>query len=137
MASLTVNIDDSELRTLIVDLSNQPARIQWKGPEGLRKSGRIVEAEMKIDARNARRHSPSRIKHLPKGFRWDVVHPWRVEVGTGPRAGTQGSMAHWFAYGTSTSPPIYDHTAGLRRATPRILEIMLEAGADSVLGEDV
>lgn len=131
---MRVEIDGSEVRNLVVDMSGAPLRIQFGVSKNIGKGARLVEREMKLDARNARRRSPSRIKHLPKAVTWEMLDAFSAEIGLGPRPGTQGSMAHWFAYGTSTRPPIYDHTAGLRRATPRIVEWLGADAEDDVLG---
>lgn len=133
---IDVSIDDTDLRKLEVDLSGARLRIQFGVTRNIGRGARLVEREMKIDATNARRHSPSRIKHLPKSTSWEMLDAFSAEIGLAPKTRTQGALAHILAYGTSTRPPIYDHTAGLRRATPRIERMLLEDAADDVLGAE-
>lgn len=133
---IDVSIDDRELRRLEVDLTGAPRRIQFGVTRNIGRGARLVEREMKIDARNARRSSPSTIRHLPKSVTWEMLDAFSAEIGLAPKTRTQGSLAHILAYGTSTRPPIYDHTAGLRRATPRIVRMLLDDAADDVLGKD-
>lgn len=129
-----IDIDDSELRKTVVDLSGAPRRIQFAVTQNIGRGARIVEREMKVDAVNARRHSPSRIKHLPRAVTWEYVDLFSAEIGLGPQSGTQGSLAHILAYGTATKPPIYDHTAGPRRAQPRVERLLVEGADDAILG---
>lgn len=131
-----IEIDDSELRTLEVDLARAPGRVQRQSTRALKyRVGPMVADEMREDARAAQRSSPSSIRHLPKSVSHEMIDDWTVEVGLGPRRGkTQGALAHILVYGSVNNAPLYDHMDGPRRALPRVERILGDVAEDSVLG---
>lgn len=123
------HIDDSELRTLELDISGAPGRIQRNAGVTLRKVGRLVDKQMRVDASGHRY-----LKHLPEAVSHELIDPWTVEIGLGPKKGTQGALAHIIVYGSVNNAPVYDHTAGLRRSLPTIERMFADDAEDAVLG---
>jgi hypothetical protein len=122
-------IDDSELRTLQIDLREAPGRSQRGARKTLADSGDMVDTEMQRDARGHRY-----LPRLPKSVSHGFVGLLTMEIGLGPIPRTQGRLAHIIVYGSVNNAPVYDHTAGLRRAEPRILEKFGQMGEDATLG---
>jgi hypothetical protein len=120
--------DDHELRNLEHDLSGAPGRMQRNAVKVLARGGRLINREMKKDARGHRR-----LPHLPDAVSNEFTGLLEQEIGLSP--GGQGSLAHIIAYGSVNNAPVYDHTAGLRRAEPRIVEWFADAAEESVLGK--
>jgi hypothetical protein len=112
--SIVVEWDAGELRNLEVDLREAPGRAQRGARVVLANGGRRIDRGMKADARGHRY-----LPHLPDAVSHEFIAPLEVEIGLGPD-GSQGSLAHIIAYGSVNNAPVYDHTAALRRATPRI-----------------
>lgn len=126
---MEIHFEDEELRTLEIDLSGAPTRIQRAAPGVLKtKVGPLLKREMKRDARG-HRHLP----HLANAVTWEMIDTWTVECGLGPD-GNQGSLAHIIVYGSVNNAPVYDHGAALRRATPRATEWLADVAEDAVLG---
>lgn len=124
------HIDDDELRTLELDLRRAPLRIQFGMTEALAtRAAPIVEREMRRDASGHRY-----LRHLPRSVSSDMISPSTLEVGLGPKRGTQGSIAHIIVYGSVNNAPVYDHMAGPRRAMPRVEKAMADQAEDDVLG---
>lgn len=129
MTRSRIRLEADEIRTLYVDLSGAPARIQINGSKTLAEGAMLVEDEMKDDARGHRF-----LKHLPRAvsrqrLTWDMY-----EIGLGPKKGTQGSLAHIIAYGSINNAPVYDHMAGPRRAMPHVVELFADTAEESVFG---
>lgn len=131
MARLRIHIEADELRRLEVDISQAPGRLQRNAGPTSRKVGNIVNKEMKVDAAGH-----GNVPHLPKSVTDELLDPWTVEVGLGPRPGTQGSLAHIIVYGSVNNAPVYDHITGPRRALPRVERLWADAAGDAVLGDD-
>lgn len=126
---MRIHIDDSELRNLEVDISHAPGRMQRNARSTIIKGARRINKEMVIDA-SGHRYLP----RLGKGVTYQLIDPWTAEIGIAPRNRKQGSLAHIIAYGSANNAPVYDHTAGLRRAMPAILDDFADAAESSVLG---
>lgn len=122
-------IDDSELRTLQVDLSKAPGRMQRGGHKTLGRAGDLVNKGMKQDARGHRY-----LPRLPRSVSNEFIDYWTQEIGLSPIPGTQGRLAHIIVYGSVNNAPVYDHTAALRRSTPAILEMFAGEAEDDTLG---
>jgi hypothetical protein len=122
-------IDDSELRTLQIDLSEGPARMQLGGHKVLGRAGDLVNRGMKRDARGHRY-----LPRLPRSVSNEFLDYWTQEIGLSPIPGTQGRLAHIIVYGSINNPPVYDHTAALRRETPAILDMFAGEAEDDTLG---
>lgn len=128
-----IHVDDSELRTLEVDLRGAGLRVQMNATTVLRgKVGPLLQREMRKDARGHRQ-----LRRLPKSIDWEMNGNWEVEAGVrrGQR-GTQGRLAHIIVYGSVNNAPVYDHGAALRRAAPRAINWLADAAEESVLGND-
>lgn len=126
---MRVKVDGNDLDELEVDLRGAPRRIQVDSREGIRKGAKRVAKEMRVDA-SGHRYLPK----LAAAVSYDLIGPHEAEIGLGPRRGTQGSLAHIIVYGSVNNAPVYDHTAGLRRAEPRILRDFEDMVEDDVLG---
>lgn len=123
-----IEADATQVRQLEADLSRAPFRVQWNASKATRNSARIVDAAMQVDA-SGHRYLPK----LPAAVSHEMLGPLLAEIGLGPDGG-QGSIAHIIVYGSVNNAPVYDHTAGLRRSMPAILEMYANAGEESVLG---
>jgi hypothetical protein len=122
-------VDDSELRTLQIDLSEAPGRMQRGGHKTLGRAGDLVNRGMKRDARGHRQ-----LPRLPKSVTNEFIDYWTQEIGLSPIPETQGRLAHIIVYGSINNEPVYDHTAALRRETPTILEMFAGEAEEDVLG---
>lgn len=130
--SLRIHIDADELRTLAVDISGAPARIQQKAPTVLRtRVGPRLNREMRQDA-SGHRYLP----RLPNSVSDEMIDTWTVEAGLSPIPGTQGRLAHIIVYGSVNNAPVYDHEAALRRTLPHAERWLADAAEESVLGND-
>lgn len=136
--STSIHIDDSELRTLELDLRGFDERLQVSAKKTLRgRVGPKLRDEMKDDARGAQRSTPSTIRHLHKGVTFNAIdRGWGVEAGIRPGNGRQGSLAHILAYGTARSAPVYDHTQALARTEDDAARWIADDAADAVWGDD-
>jgi hypothetical protein len=131
------SIDDSELRTLRVDLTGAPLRAQL-GARSRINRGRIkVEAGMRRDARGITgnwfgKPGTSFDTGLQRHVSSEMLTPLSAEIGIRP--GGAGSLAHILTYGSVNNGPAWDHTASLRRATPGIERDIADMGEDATLG---
>lgn len=123
-----LEIDDSELRKLQLDLSGAPLRVQFGRTKVVKRGLKYIEMAMKHDAEGHRY-----LKHLPKAVSSEMLTDDMGEAGLGPDGG-QGSIAHIIVYGSVNNAPVYDHTAGPRKMIPRILRDFADMGEDAVLG---
>jgi hypothetical protein len=124
-----IEIDDSELRTLQLDLEKAPARIQLGAHKTLGRAGDLVDKGMKEDARGHRF-----LPRLPKSVSHEFLDYYTQEIGLSPIPRTQGRLAHIIVYGSVNNAPVYDHTAALRRSEPAILEMFGRTAEDATLG---
>lgn len=122
-----IHMDDSELRNLGLDLSRARKRVQFNASKAVRRGAAIVDAEMVVDASGHRR-----LKHLPSTVSHEMLAPLEAEIGLEYKG--QGKLAHIIVYGSVNNGPVYDHTAGLRRAAPAIDKILADAAEESVFG---
>jgi hypothetical protein len=89
----------------------------------------MVDKEMRRDARGHRY-----LPRLPRSVSHEFLDYWTQEIGLSPIPGTQGRLAHIIVYGSVNNPPVYDHTAALRRETPAILEMFADEAEEDTLG---
>lgn len=122
-----IELEHREVDNLYYDLRGAPARIQWEVRGHMPEYARMVEVEMKRDARGHRH-----LSHLPAAVTWEMIDAFEAEIGLGPPG--QGSLAHIIVYGSVNNGPVYDAQAGPRRALPRIAEKVADLAEKSVLG---
>lgn len=132
-------LDDQELRQLVIDLRKAPGRVQAGATKTLKKGARLVNREMKKDAAGHEgnyfgRPGTEFVTPLPQHVSDEMIAPLVAEIGI--EAKGAGKLAHILAYGSANNTPVYDHTAGLRRATPAIVDLFAETSEESVLGKD-
>jgi hypothetical protein len=132
-----VHADTSELRNLLIDISGAKLRVQLGVTKVLDTSRRIVEREMKLDARGHEgnwfgKPNTQYAMHLSRHVSSELLTDRSAEIGI--EAKGSGKLAHLLAYGSVNNAPVYDHTAGLRRAEPRIVRLVAGEGEESVLG---
>jgi hypothetical protein len=127
--STTFEWDQHELRNLAIDLEQAPGRAQRGATATIRKGARIVDRGMRLDAAGHRY-----LAHLPEAVSWEMLDQFSAEIGLGPNSG-QGSLAHIIVYGSVNNAPVYDHTAALRRATPRIERDFADMLEEATLGK--
>lgn len=132
-------IDDSELRTLGIDLGEAPLRIRLNSRKAMGESARLVNREMRIDAAGHVGNyfgipGTEFVVPLPEHVSHDVEGPWDAEIGIESKGA--GKLAHLLAYGSVNNAPVYDHTAALRRSESRIQGIFADAVEESALGKE-
>lgn len=137
---MRLHIDDDELRTLELDLSRAPLRIQFGVAEALAtRAAPLVEREMRIDARGHKgnwfgKPGTSYDTPLEKHVSSEMITDNTLEVGIEKNGA--GSLAHIIVYGSVNNAPVYDHMAGPRRAMPRVEKAMADQAEEDVLGKD-
>lgn len=135
---MRMHMDDSELRTLQVDISGAPKRLQFKARGTLRRRvGPILERAMKKDAAGHMgnwfgRPGTEYVTPLPPHVSNEMVGPWTVEAGIESKGA--GKLAHIIAYGSVNNAPAYDPMSGPRRALPQIEHLLANDVEDAVLG---
>lgn len=132
-------VDATELRQLAADLSGAPLRVQWNADKAVRRGARLIDREMRRDARGHQGNwfgIPGTEFNTPleNHVSHEMVGPLEAEIGIESKGA--GKLAHIIVYGSVNNAPVYDHTAGPRRAMPRIEQIMAEAAEESVLGDE-
>ncbi len=123
-----IEIDDTELRRLEVDISGAPGRMQRNASQATIKAARRVNREMVVDATGHRY-----LGNLPKSVSYQLITPLLAEIGLGPNS-DQGSLAHIIAHGSVNNAPVYDYLAGPTRAMPHVEKVYADAAEESVLG---
>lgn len=136
---IQVHMDSADLRRLIVDLSGAPGRMQRRGGQAIRKSARLVEKEMRVDATGHQgnwfgKPGTSYNTPLEKHVSSEMIGPLSAEIGIENKGA--GKLAHIIVFGSVNNEPVYDHTVALRRSIPAIERQLAEAAEQSVLGED-
>jgi beta-glucosidase-like glycosyl hydrolase len=131
--------EDSELKTLAVDLTSAPLRMQFAAPKRLREAARVVEREMRVDAEGHIGNyfgKPGTEYPIPlaQHVSSELLSDYEAEIGIEARGA--GKLAHIIAYGSVNNAPAYDPGAGPRRAMPRVLEIFADLAEKAVLGEE-
>lgn len=124
-----IEIDDRELRTLEVDISQAPGRMQRHATDATVAGLKEITRQMKIDAKGHR--------YLPRFGRapdYQLITTLEGEAGFRPRNRKQGSLAHILLYGSVNNGPIYDYLAGPTRAMPKVEKTYADAAETSVLG---
>lgn len=139
MTSVHIEMDDTELRHLEVDMRAAPLRIRLEVPRVLRRlAGPKLAHEMREDAAG----------HVGNWFgipgteyvtptpptSSEMITPFVVEAGVDKRG--SGKLMHILAYGSVNNAPAYDPGAGPRRAMPVIEGWLADAAEESVLGDD-
>lgn len=136
---MRIDIDDSELRNLEIDLRGAPGRIQRRGPQTLKRAAKVVDAAMKVDAAGHQGNyfgipGTSFDTPLEKHVSHEMRGLWEAEIGIESKGA--GKLAHIIVYGSANNEPVYDHTAALRRSEPQILRMFADAAEESVLGDE-
>jgi len=134
----SVEFDAGELSKLYADLSGAPVRVQFNAGQAVRKGARLIDREMKRDARGHEgnyfgRPGTEFATPLENHVSHEMTGPLEAEIGI--EAKGAGKIAHIIVFGSANNSPVYDHTAGPRRALPAIEKVMADAAEDSVLGD--
>lgn len=133
-------IDDSELKRAIIDMSGAPLRLQLGITKVMRtKVGPLLSDEMKVDATGHLgnwfgKPGTSYVTPLPRAITWEMLSDWEVESGFEPRG--VGLLAPIIVLGSPRNAPAYDYTAALRRVTPIAADWLADVAEDSVFGEE-
>lgn len=134
---MNFHIDDSQLRTLELDLRRAPMRIQLGITKNLAtKAARTMERAMKQDARGHMgnwfgRPGTSYVTDLPRHVTSEMLGPFELE--TGIEAKGAGNLGHIIAYGSVNNDPVYDPMSGPRKALPIIAEQLGDMAEDKTL----
>lgn len=129
-----------DLERLEVDLRGTPKRTQFRAQQELRgRVGRLLAGEMRKDARNHQgnwfgKPGTSFNTGLERHVSHEMVGPYELEAGI--EAKGAGRLGHIIAYGSVNNGPAYDPGAGPRRAVPPILEMLGDAGEETMLGDE-
>lgn len=134
---MRLEIDDSELRQLQLDLSKAPLRVQFNASSAVRRAASIVDAQMVIDATGHQGNwfgipGTSYDTPLEKHVSHEMLGPLEAEIGIEKKGA--GKLAHIIVYGSVNNGPVYDHTAALRRSQPAIDDMLADAAEESVFG---
>lgn len=123
-----IEFDASEVRSLALDLSKAPGRIQRRAPKTLRKGAFDVKQRLRRDA-----EGHAYLPGLAAKAAYDEMTPLSYEIGIDK--GGQGDLGNVAVYGTSNNAPIMSHPeTHLRLEMPTILRHLGDDGEDSVLG---
>lgn len=130
-------IDSSELRNLEVDISGAPWRVQRNASETVRKGARLLDRGMRKDAAGHKGNyfgipGTEFDTPLEKHVSHEMLSPLEAEIGIEKKGA--GKIAHIIVYGSVNNPPVYDHTAVLRRNKDAIEKMFADAAEESVLG---
>lgn len=139
MTSNRVSLESDDARQLVVDLSKAPGRIQRNASKGIRKSARLVEKQMRVDATGHQGNwfgKPGTAYNTPleKHVSSEMTGLLSAEIGIENKGA--GKLAHIIVFGSVNNAPVYDHTAALRRSVPEIEQIMGAAAESAVFGKD-
>lgn len=125
---MSISFDASEVRSLALDLSKAPGRIQRTAPKTLRKGAFDVKQRVRADATGH-----NFLSKLPAAVNYDELTPLSYEIGIDK--GAQGSLGNVAVYGTSNNAPVMSHPeTHLRLEMPTILRHLGDDGEDAVFG---
>lgn len=121
-------LDTSELDSLAVDLGKAGRKATLSAAAVIKHAAVNIKTNMQDDI--------SQHPHFDEVAR-DISFDIRglsVEVGpvTGRGKGHQGSLAFIAAYGASSTPAFWDHTAALRKELPAIEKFLGQIGVESL-----
>ena len=123
-----MDIDVSQLNKLAHDLGKN-AKFLIAAGACLSKASLDIKKDM---AKEISKHP--HFKRVGYDIRYDITGlSSEVYVETGRGKGHHGGLAFIAAYGTSTTPPSWDHTAALHRQAPIFAKFLVEAAEKSVL----
>lgn len=133
---MNYHLDDSELRTLEVDLRRAPARVQVRGNQVISRGAKIVNKHMRqiVDGHMGNWFGqPGTSYPTPIGRHVtdEMIGLMHAEIGVEKRGA--GKLAHILAYGSVNNAPVFDHTASLRRAAPQVEKMMADMAEESIL----
>jgi len=121
-----VDIDVSQLNKLAFDLGRGNAATVT----GARKILEVASIKIKEDMAAEIARSPH-FKKVAPAISYDITG---LSSEIGPVQGkAAGSLAFIAAYGTSTQPPSWDHTAALHREAPIVTGLLEALAAKSIL----
>lgn len=134
---MVVHIDDSELRTLEIDLRGAPLRVQFGASREVLAGARAIDRQMRIDASGHQGNyfgipGTSFDTPLEDHVTHEMLDRYTAEIGIEYKGA--GKLAHIIVYGSVNNGPVYDHMAGPRRALPGIADDLADMAEDSVLG---
>ncbi len=134
-----MEIEQREVKELLVDLSEAPGRMQRKARQGVREGARVINREMRIDATGHKgnwfgKPGTSYVVPLPQHVSNEMIGLLEAEIGIESKGA--GKLAHLLAFGSVKNAPAYDYTAGPRRAMPEVERILADQAEESVLGGD-
>jgi hypothetical protein len=126
---VTISWDDSELKTLEINLTEAPGRVQRSAPKVVKRGADLIEKAMKVDARGHRY-----LPHFPRAVDQKMRGRWEAQIGFTHKPGTQGKLAHIILLGSINNLPVYDFRAAPRRVVPEILDMFGRDGEAAVMG---
>lgn len=133
-----IEIDDSQLERLYLDLREAPYRVQFGATRVVREGAGIIDRQMTFDATGHignwfGRPGTSYSTPLEIHVSHEMLGPREAEIGI--EAKGAGKLGHIIAFGSVNNAPAYDPYAGPRARVPQILEKFADMGEKSVLGE--
>lgn len=134
---MSFSVEGNEVRTLELDLSRAPMRVQLGITKNLSTKGaRTMERAMRNDARGHQgnwfgRPGTSYDTPLERHVSSEMLSPFELE--TGIEAKGAGNLGHIIAYGSVKNAPAYDPMSGPRKALPLIAEQLGDMAEDEIL----
>lgn len=125
-----IEFDASEVKTLALDLSKAPGRIQRKAPQVLKVGAFKTKRNLQ---RMASGHNY--LSGLSGAVSYDAITPLHYEIGFDKEG--QGHLANIAVYGSVNNAPVMGTPAdALRMELPAMLRHLSDEAEDSVLGRD-
>jgi hypothetical protein len=124
-----MGVDVSQVEALARDLERAPRRLKRETRRTMKKSALEVKKGMQRDFRG-HSYAPSVWRSLefqPRG-------EFGYEIGELDSSGPHWGIAAILAFGTSNNAPVDDHTAALRRETPKMVDYLGQGAEDAVFG---
>lgn len=133
-----IEIDDSQVVRLGLDLSRAPLRVQFGARKVTERGAEVIDRQMTLDAAGHIGNyfgivGTEYVTPLPEHVSHEWVGDLEQEIGIESKGA--GKLAHIIAYGSVNNAPAYDPMAGPLRKIPLILRNYAEMGEESVLGE--
>ena len=124
-----MSIDTHELDDLAHDFATARGRIRRATRKTMKRTALEIKRGMRDDF-SGHSYAP-RVKF---SLEFKSLGGNAYEIGELDSAGPQWGIAAILAFGTSNNAPVVDHTAALRRETPKMLDYLGKGAEDSVFG---
>lgn len=119
-------IDDSELRTLAVDLGRASVEVFKEAEATTKKAAHNVKETMRADA-----ESSGHYQHFSRSITYDrAMAVGQIAYEVGPdKGGPQGALGNILYFGTSKNGAVLDVEVGMRKEAPEFERRMADMAA--------